>query len=215
MKEETKKAIIAEILDFARVISEKKVEYSLNDLKKAFPFHSLFFSDDALFAFKLQRSIVTRLGMQLYPKIAKIIACDRYSKVHVNYEIKGVILEEKANMIEKIVTELRQGMRRPNIKRELSEIESVKGGKEIERTIIADVFIEDHEEGPLFMEIKSPRPNLDVCAETKKKMLYFRTFFEGEKAQAFIGFPYNPFVFRQKYAHPLSFKYLTSTRKFS
>ncbi len=34
MKEETKKAIIAEILDFARVISEKKVEYSLNDLQR-------------------------------------------------------------------------------------------------------------------------------------------------------------------------------------
>jgi len=175
-------------------------------LKRAFPFHALFFSDEALFAFKFQRSLVTKLGMQLYPRIAKIVACDRYSEVYIDHELKGVIPEDKANTIEKIVTELRQGIRAPNLELELNEIRKAGGERSVERAIIADVFIKDHKDGPLFVEIKSPRPNLDICAETKKKMLYFRTFFEEENPQAFIGFPYNPFVFKEKYAHTFVFQ---------
>lgn len=206
MKEATKEKIREVILSFAKDLKTKKGDFTLEELKKAFPFHALFFTDEAIIAFKLQRSLVTSLGMQLYPEIARIVAMDKYNEVFKDHLIESNISENKANIIEKIVTELREGSRRPNFNQEMQEIKSAKGGKIIKRKIIADIFIRDHEEGPLFMEIKLPRPNLDICAETKKKMLYFRVFFENQNPQAYIGFPYNPFVRRENYRHNFVFR---------
>lgn len=205
MKEKTKEEIRRIVLDFARKLSVKK-SFTIKELKRAFPFHALFFADDAIIAFKLQRSIVTTLGMKIYPEIARIIAKDKYERVCIDYPIEKEIPEEKANVIEKIITNLRQGRIKPNFEKENEEIRKAKSGNLVKRRIIADIFIEDHEDGPLFMEVKSPRPNLDVCAESKKKMLYFRSFFENENPQAFIGFPYNPFVHRDKYEHNFVFR---------
>jgi hypothetical protein len=50
--------------------------------------------------------------------------------------------------------------------------------------VIADLYVGDHEGGPLFMEIKSPMPNLDVCAESKKKVLLFEPIKRGKVARA-------------------------------
>ncbi|MEM2146511.1 MAG: TdeIII family type II restriction endonuclease, partial [Candidatus Jordarchaeaceae archaeon] len=38
-------------------------------------------------------------------------------------------------------------------------------------------------------------------AESKKKMLYFQAIFEGQRSEAYLAFPYNPFVYREKYDH--------------
>jgi hypothetical protein len=51
------------------------------------------------------------------------------------------------------------------------------------------------------MEIKSPRPNLDVCTESKKKMLYFKIIHFNSKVEAYLAFPYNPFIKRESYSH--------------
>lgn len=201
MKKETKEKIKKLVLDFVNKLSIKKKDFTIEELKKAFPFHALFFTDDAIIAFKLQRSIVTTLGMKIYPEIARIIAKDKYERVYIDHPIEKEIPEEKVNTIERIITELRQGRVKPNFEKEDIEIKKATGGNLVKRRIIADIFIEDHENGPLFVEVKSPRPNLDVCAESKKKMLYFRAFFEGKNPQAFIGFPYNPFIYRNKYKH--------------
>ncbi|MDL1957208.1 MAG: TdeIII family type II restriction endonuclease [Candidatus Desulfofervidus auxilii] len=206
MKKETKEKIKKLVLDFANKLSVKKRDFTIEELKKAFPFHALFFADDAIIAFKLQRSIVTTLGMKIYPEIARIIAKDNYEKVYIDHPIEGKISEEKANVIERIITNLRQGRIKPDFEKEKAKIKNATGGNLVKRKIIADIFIQDHEDGPLFMEIKSPRPNLDVCAESKKKMLYFRAFFENKNPQAFIGFPYNPFVHKNKYAHNFVFQ---------
>ena len=42
-------------------------------------------------------------------------------------------------------------------------------------------------------------PNLDICAESKKKLLFFRALCEGGNPQAFLAFPYNPYVRRELY----------------
>jgi len=206
MKEKTKEEIRKLVINFARKLSVKKRDFTIEELRKAFPFHALFFADDAIIAFKLQRSIVTTLGMKIYPEIARIIAKDKYERVYIDHPIEKEIPEERVNTIERIITELRQGKVKPNFEKENAEIRRATGGDLIKRRVIADIFIEDHKDGPLFMEVKSPRPNLDVCAESKKKMLYFRAFFENKNPQAFIGFPYNPFVHRNKYEHNFVFR---------
>jgi len=51
------------------------------------------------------------------------------------------------------------------------------------------------------MEIKSARPNLDVCTESKKKMLYFKIINPNLNVEAYLAFPYNPFIKKEDYSH--------------
>jgi hypothetical protein len=200
VREETRREVKQTIIDFAEV-SLGKVEFTIEELKRAFPFHAIFFPDEALKSFKTQRSLVTRMGMTLYPKLVVTIAKDNYKDVHYNYPISGRVLAGRVSIMDRIVDELRSGRRSPNHNSEIREVLSVTGGEPIDISVIADLFISDFKPGPLFLEIKSPRPNLDVCAESKRKMLYFQVLFEGRRPEAYLAFPYNPFVYREKYNH--------------
>jgi len=145
------------------------------------------------------------MGMKLYPKVAFLIAQDRYSRVFLNHEIEG---EADVGMIAKadrILDELRSPLksrrRKPDAVKEWNEIVASASGVKRKHSVRADLFIEDFETGPLFMEIKSPRPNLDVCVESKKKMLYFKIINYGSNVEAYFAFPYNPFIKRENYLH--------------
>ena len=66
------------------------------------------------------------------------------------------------------------------------------------------MYIEDFGDGPLFIELKSPLPNLDIAAESKRKILYYLLIMDRkgvEGAQAHLGLTYNPFISREDYAH--------------
>ncbi|MFH8132344.1 MAG: TdeIII family type II restriction endonuclease [Candidatus Aenigmatarchaeota archaeon] len=102
MRKETKEKIKEEIFKFAK--ENLPQEYSLEELKKAFPFHSVFFTDEGLRAFKVQRTLVTKMGMKLYPKIALLIAREKYTRVFLNYKIEG---EADRGMIEKAYKRIR------------------------------------------------------------------------------------------------------------
>jgi hypothetical protein len=84
-------------------------------LRRLTPLHALIFPGEALKAFKRQRSIVTRMGRQLIPKLAEIVARDRYVDVHRDYEIVGWIDAAKMEVIDGIVNELRMGGGNPTI----------------------------------------------------------------------------------------------------
>jgi len=53
MKEKTKEEIRKLVLDFARELSVKRRDFTIGELKKAFPFPAIFFTDEAIIAFKL------------------------------------------------------------------------------------------------------------------------------------------------------------------
>ena len=114
------------------------------------------------------------------------------------------------NMIEQIVTELRTPRRRretprePGHNHEVSDILNSRGGGRTNRAVTADLYIEDFGDGPLFIELKSPLPNLDIAAESKRKILYYLLIMDRkgvEGAQAHLGLTYNPFISREDYAH--------------
>ena len=67
--------------------------------------------------------------------------------------------------------------------------------------MIADLYVGDNATGPLFMEIKTPLPNIDICAESKKKILIFEEMKRNDHGRGYLAFAYNPFVTRDKYAH--------------
>jgi hypothetical protein len=198
MKTETRTKLKETLLSFIQSITE--VPYSIEELKRAYPFHALLFPGEAIKSFKKQRTIVTKMGQQLIPQLAEIIAKDQYVEVHRNYEIVGQLDIAKIEVIDSIINSLRMGKRKPDHQKEIQEILTAKSDNKKEVRVIADLFIGDFQPGPLFFEIKSPLPNLDVCAESKKKMLLFQAIFENKNPQAFLALYYNPF-YPKKYAH--------------
>ena len=205
MNRSTRRAVKDFIKQFALGRIAKAKKYSIDDLKKAYPFHALFFRDDALIAFKLQRSIVTAMGRGFYPKIASLIAAERYKDVRLDYKLVEDLDTNQCNKIEEIVTELRTRRRKPSHAREMSEILSARGREKRLSTVIADLYVGDFQSGPLFAEIKTPLPNLDILAESKKKLLYFQAIMNarGENTRdAYLALHHNPFVKRDLYAWP-------------
>lgn len=216
MQQITRDSVKAFIKSFVEKRLSQAKDFPVEDLRRAYPFHELFFRDDALIAFKLQRSIVTTMGRGLYPPIAGFIARDKYRQVYLDHMLSEELDVDQCNKIEEIVTALRTGRRKPNHEQELEEILTARGGGRRVATIIADLHIIDFPNGPLFAEIKSPLPNLDICAESKKKLLYFWAIMNarGEPTNnAFLAFPYNPYVRRESYAWSFTPKVMDMNRQ--
>jgi hypothetical protein len=200
MKKKTRQDVHVLLSSFARASLKS---YDLDALKRAYPFHRLFFDEAGLVAFKQERSIVTKMGRSLYPRIAALIAKERYANVFLEHKIRGTLNKAAISTIDTIERELRSRQRIPNRTREVAEVMAAvgQGGTREDVRLIADFYIGDFDDGPLFVEIKTPLPNLDICAETKKKFLTFIALYAEKNPQAYFGFAYNPFVTREAYSH--------------
>jgi type II restriction enzyme len=193
------------VYDLLKNFAQKSLKsYDLETLKKAYPFHRLFFDEVGLVAFKQERSVVTKMGQRLYPDLAKCIAQEHYQNVALEHEITGTLKKSAADTIARIVRELRSGQRRPNHASEVAEIanpNNIAENETVEIRVIADLYIGDFYKGPFFVEIKTPLPNLDICAETKHKILTFIALLHQHNPRGYLAFPYNPFITRADYKH--------------
>lgn len=186
-----------------KIFAESSLKtHDIEKLKLAYPFHRLIFDDAGLLAFKRERSVVTKMGQSLYPELARLIAREHYSEVARDKLIDGELEETTLNMVDRIVRDLRARKRVPNHEQELSEIGSVGNTlTKVPVRVIADLYIGDFSPGPLFVEIKTPKPNLDICAETKSKILTFETLLRGRNPRGYLAFAYNPYITRAEYDH--------------
>jgi hypothetical protein len=199
MRKTTREALHSRLRTFAQQTFR---DYDIETLKRAYPFHKLLFDEVGLVAFKRERSVVTRMGQTLYPELAKLIASEHYSDVALNQVIQGNLPDATVNAIDRIVRDLRVRQRRPNHAQEMKEILGAGGSTvEVDVRVIADLYVGDFKGGPLFVEVKTPRPNLDICAESKSKILTFKALLCDQNPKAYLAFPYNPFVTRAAYAH--------------
>lgn len=210
MRSETRAGIYRIFVESVEAQLPKMNQRTLEDIRRAYPFHRLFFPDEAILAARVERSIVTSMGSQLYPALAEAVSRDRYENVSLERTIEGALNDAAINMVEQIVTELRTPPRRranprvPDHETELADILSSRGGGSSTRAVTADLFVEDHHDGPLFIELKTPLPNLDIAAESKRKLLYYLAMMHRQgttNAKAFMGLTYNPFLTRQSYGH--------------
>ena len=204
MRENTRQAVHDLLKNFAQ---KSLQDYDIEKLKRAYPFHRLFFDDAGLVAFKRERSIVTKMGLRLYPEMARLIALENYSDVTREKVIQGELDEATVNTIDRIVRDLRASKRSPDHELELLEIrEAATSSINVPVRVIADLYIGDFQGGPFFAEIKTPVPNLDICAESKAKILTFESLFHERQARGFLAFAYNPYVTRAEYAHSFTKK---------
>ena len=209
MKDSTQENIRKVLTDFYTKNAPKMEKLTIGAIRAGYPFHRLMFDDEAIVAARAERSLVTSMGSSLFPALAKAVAEDNHYDVHMEYDFQGTLNDAACNMIEQVVTELREarrgrtGAREPDHEREMDEILGSRGGGPSQRTVTADLFIGDFTSGPLFIELKSPLPNLDVAAESKKKILYYLAIQARREIQAsaYLGLTYNPYVTRAAYKH--------------
>ena len=179
----------------------KEISPSIKDIKKQYPFHVIFFSEEGTLAARAERSLVTKMGQQLYPALAEIVARESYKEVEREKPIVVELQQYRLDVINRICTQLREGgkqgeRREPDHRKEIEEVRVASGGEKTTAQFVADLFCNDPERGTLFYEIKSPMPNLDVCTETKRKLLLFHCL-HGDVVdgggEGWFAFPYNPF----------------------
>ena len=213
MNSATQEAVFEVLRAFAFSQIPKLSKWTPADIRQGYPFHQLFFPEEAILAARVERSVVTSMGTKLYPALAEAIAGSRFRRVFVEHVIEGTVNDAAVNMIEQIVTELRtspskrETPRRPDHDGELRDILYSRGGGQSTRSVTADLFIEDFDDGPLFVELKSALPNLDIAAESKRKLLYYLTIMSRrgiDNPRAFLGLTYNPHITRDQYDHPFT-----------
>lgn len=197
MKTETAEAIEKIVTAFA----EKKIPEvpDLKELKEAYPFHTAFFPDEAFPAFYLERRVTSSMGTALYKDIAKLVAQEKFNDVHVNRSVSGKAPQPMVRVIDRIFDGLRQRQRKPDLDQEWNEVLNAENGRMINLKVTSDVYIGDYKPGPLHLELKSPKPNLDQIATTKKIMWHFRLMHLDDEPQSFLGLTYNPYIKRKNY----------------
>lgn len=221
MKAETRQRVKGIMEAWVESQAPKLRRLNINTIRRGYPFHQLIFSPESLLAARQERTIVTSMGSELYPRLAETLARDRFQEVVREHTTAGELNEAACNMIEQIITELRepgrQGDRRlPDRVAELDAILNSRDGEPAQRLVIADLYVGDYTDGPLFVELKTPLPNLDIAAESKKKMLYFLAIKDRQNvagAKAFIGLTYNPFVTRANYSHSFTKRIMDMERE--
>lgn len=189
-----------EVVKFLRSIKAIDKQ-ALEQIKKEKPFQAVIFSPEAILYAQQERSVVTSMGITLFPNLATIVAKDRYKDVHHDFDLRIDIDAGSMNKVDVIINELRAPgrTRRPNHQQEMREIVAAANGTRASTKLRADLYVGDYPTGPLFFEIKSPKPNLDICAESKKKFLLFETAMRDKGGRAYFGFAYNPYITRAAY----------------
>lgn len=175
----------------------KKIENKLKNYGRetsSMPFLARLIQDnEKIAAYSFIHSLATSLGMSIYEDVSLIIANETSDECFKSYGVGGVISKNQKVIINKIITELRNGNRKANIVKEIQEILNVSayGGKFQKSGNIADFYMRRGEQEFLF-EIKTVKPNIDVFEKSKTKLLEWIAR-ERKSVNVFLAFPYNPY----------------------
>jgi len=177
------------------------LEANFETVKKGYPWHSIFFTPEAAVAALKERSLVTSIGQSFVPHLAFIVAEDRYDDVHREYQYNCQLDRGAVRQIETICRELRgergNRTRVPDHNTEMAEIAEAKNGEMVDSRLVLDLYVGDHKDGPLYYEIKSPKPNLDQTELAKRKILQFMSV--SPDHQGYYALHYNPYITKDAY----------------
>lgn len=144
-------------------------------------------------AYSFIHSLATTLGMSIYEEISKIIAEDNSEECFTKYDIGGIISKSQKSVIDNILRELRNKERECNIENEIEEVlrASPENGKVQKEGRISDFYM--FRDGiEQYFEIKTVKPNIDVFAKSKSKLLEWVAR-RRKNIKVFLAFPYNPY----------------------
>ena len=137
------------------------------------------------------QSLLTTLGMSIYEEVAKIIAEKNFDIAKTGFDVEGEISEEENNLISKILQEIKNKTRTANKENEILEILKCKSKTGRKIKVRADLFLKKGNE-EYYIEIKTAKPNIDVFAKSKEKLLQWIAL-RKKKVNTILAIPYNPY----------------------
>lgn len=142
-------------------------------------------------AYSFIHSLATTLGMSIYEQISEIVASANYDSVETGYDVEGEISNEENNVISQILQEIKNGTRKTDKEKEVKEIlqHKSKNGRKIK--VRADLFLKKGND-EYYIEIKTAKPNIDVFAKSKEKLLQWVAL-RKKKVNTLLAIPYNPY----------------------
>lgn len=149
--------------------------------------------NEKIAAYSFIHSLATTLGMSIYEDVSVILASENSQEAYRNYGVGGVISNSQKSVISNIITELRNGKRKANIKEETKLVlnASPKDGTFQKSGNIADFYMKrDNQE--YYFEIKTVKPNIDVFEKSKTKLLEWIAR-KKSSVKVYLAFPYNPY----------------------
>jgi len=175
------------------------LRYKLNEKLKNYaretssiPFLAKIMQDsEKVASYSFIHSLATTLGMSIYEKVAEIIASANYDSVKTGYDVEGEISNEENSTISQILQEIKNGTRKANKGQEIKEILGCKSKSGRKIKIRADLFLKRGND-EYYIEIKTAKPNIDVFAKSKEKLLQWVAL-RKKKVNTLLAIPYNPY----------------------
>ncbi|MDP3027659.1 MAG: TdeIII family type II restriction endonuclease [Nanoarchaeota archaeon] len=180
-----------EIKDLLRQkIDEKLKNYARET--SSMPFLAKLMQDNEKVAsYSFIQSLLTTLGMSIYEEVAKIIAEPNFDVAKTGYDVIGEISNDENDIISKILQEIKNKTRKTNKEQEVKEILQCKSkiGRKIK--VRADLYLKRGND-EYYIEIKTAKPNIDVFAKSKEKLLQWVAL-RKKKVNTLLAIPYNPY----------------------
>ncbi len=162
------------------------------------PFHYRLLGKDRMAMFSFIQSMNTTIGTSLWEQIAVILAEERGVECQRQFELKGKI----DKITEELIDDLMHGLRAANIvtdkEKEILAIKSaIKNAEAInDPDSKVDFFMVD--KGiEYYVEIKTAKPNMDIFAAAKRKLLRWVALRFSQdtnlKISTLLAIPYNPY----------------------
>ena len=171
-------------------INDKLEHYSRET--SSMPFLAKIMQDsEKVASYSFIHSLATTLGMSIYEKISEVIASTRYDTAKTSYDVEGEISNEENAVISQILQEIKNGARKSNKEQEIKEILQCKSKNGRKIKIRADLFLKKGND-EYYIEIKTAKPNIDVFAKSKEKLLQWVAL-RKKKVNTLLAIPYNPY----------------------
>ncbi|MBU2615536.1 MAG: TdeIII family type II restriction endonuclease [Nanoarchaeota archaeon] len=171
-------------------LDEKLSKYSRETT--AMPFLAKLMQDsEKVAAYSFIHSLATTLGMSVYEQVSKIVAKPYFDEVKTAFDVEGEITNEENSVISQILQEIKNGMRTADKEKEIKEILECgnNGGRKIK--VRVDLFLKKGND-EYYIEIKTAKPNIDVFAKSKEKLLQWVAI-RKKKINTILAIPYNPY----------------------
>lgn len=181
--------------DKIKGLLRNKINNKLNKYSRettSMPFLAKLIQDsEKVAAYSFIHSLATTLGMSIYEKISEIVASSTYDLIKTSYDVKGEISNDENTTISQILQEIKNGTRKSNKEQEIKEILQCKSKSGRKIKIRADLFLRKGND-EYYIEIKTAKPNIDVFAKSKEKLLQWVAL-RKKKVNTLLAIPYNPY----------------------
>lgn len=179
-------------------IDKKLREY--NPETRNMPFHVRLLGQDRMAVFSFVQSVNKMLGSSIFEQVATLIAQPRFRQAAHQYRLLNASISDEAQkVIQSIIDNLLAGNREPDKEREINEIASVsqKGKIKKVKAQIIDLFLEDHEGGEYYFDLKTAKPNMGEIVGFKRRALECVAMRNAQSRikniYTGLAIPYNPY----------------------